>query len=71
VYQPDEVILTGLLHPSGGLLIGSTGFGQGFPGKAPERVELVIPFTPKPDTTYHHRCRVQCAVCLSSMGLPI
>ena len=71
MYQPDEVTLTGLLHPSGGLLIGSTGFGQGFSGKAPEGVELLLAFTQKPDTTYHHRCRVQCAVCLSSMGLPI
>src|SRR5205085_1304326 len=50
VYQPDVVILTGILQPNGGLLIGSGGLGQGFSGNAPLRVELGLAFTQKPDT---------------------
>src|SRR5579864_517182 len=50
VYQPEVVILTGVLHPAGGLLIGSGGLGQGFSGNPPDRVELVLAFIQKPGT---------------------
>ena len=53
--------------PSLGPLVG---MNQGFSGKAPERVELVLAFTPKPDTTYHHRCRVQLCCVLIQHGPP-